>query len=307
MNRLMQRLTRLWQTPGPVLAAALAPPATEFLLPLHRKQIELREFGFIEARRDNPDWTEEQIREAIQRFGHWEYYFEFGHGLTTRINASFNDRTMDFHRYRSTLISETIMQLLGPDAAAASVVDLACHCGQFSFDLAFRGVQAVQGIEYREKNLAQARFLKDYYRFDNVSFTQGDVYQIESCPADVIMCLGLLYHVVRPVDVLELCYRSASRFAVIESICHKEPISAYKVVGDRNVEVAIEGTRSIEFQPTYRGLIDTMRQVGFKTIIEVVGACDTPIELFSDGSRRCLIGFKETQPACLRNLLIEEP
>ncbi|MFZ4791443.1 MAG: hypothetical protein ACOYMW_11225 [Candidatus Competibacteraceae bacterium] len=105
---------------------------------------------------------------------------------------------------------------------------------------------------------------------------------------------------------MELYCRSANRFAVIERICHKEPISTYKVVGDRNVEVAIEGTKSIEFQPTYRGLIDTVRQVGFKTIIEVVGQCDTPIELFSDSSRRCLIGFKEPQPACLSNLLIEE-
>lgn len=299
MNRLMQYMARLWPAP-PV--APQSPPVTEFLLPTHNKTIELREFDFIRMRRENPAWSRQQLTETIHRLGHWEYYFEFNEGLTTRINATFNERTMDFHRYRSTLISETILQLLGSNAAQADIVDLACHCGLFSFDLAARGVRAVHGIEYREKNLAQAEFLKEYYRFSNVSFTQGDVYEIQSCPADVVMCLGLLYHVVRPVEVLELCYRSASRFAVIETICHKEPISAYKVIGDRNVAVAIEGTRAIELQPTYRGLIDTMRQVGFKAIIEVVGQCNTPIELFSDGYRRCLIGFKEEKPDCLKHI-----
>ena len=302
MRRIIQRVTQL----RTLLVSSSRPPATEFLLPLHRKVIRLREFGFIEARRTNPLWTKERLLEAIHRLGQWEYYFAFTYGLNTSLNASFNERTIDFHRYRSGLISATIMQLLGAEAASAHVLDLACHCGLFSFDVAFRGVGLVHGIEYREKNLAQAEFLKDYYNVGNVSFAQGDVYQLDVCPADVVMCLGLLYHVVRPVEVLELCYRSASKFVVIESICHKEPISAYKVVGDKNVAVAIEGTRRIELQPTYRGLIDTLRQVGFPTIIEVVGECETPIELFTDGYRRCLIAFKEERPACLRNILTEE-
>lgn len=303
MNVLIQRLTRLWRSR---VAQILPSPVTEFLLPVHRKTIALREFDFIEARRTNPDWSQEQLEEAIHRLGHWEYYFEFSHGLTTRIHASFNERTMDFHRYRSQLISETVIQLLGSTAASATVLDLACHCGLFSLDLAARGVREVRGIEYREKNLAQAEFLKAYYQFPNVGFTQGDVYDIEPQPVDVVLCLGLLYHVVRPVEVLELCYRSARQFAVIETVCHKEPISAYKVVGDKNIAVAIEGTRSIELQPTYRGLIDTLRQVGFKTIVEVVGQCNTPIELFTDGYRRCLIGFKEEKPACLSHINIED-
>ena len=57
-------------------------------------------------------------------------------------------------------------------------------------------------------------------------------------------------------------------------------------------EVAIEGTRTVELHPTYRALIDTMREVGFREIVEVIGESPQEIELYSDQTRRCVIGFK---------------
>lgn len=268
-------------------------PQAEFLLPQIKKHITPDEFPFLQDRRENPEWTEERLRATVQRLGHWEYYFPFSHGLTTEINATFDQGTIAFHRFRSKLISETVVEVLGPDLGGSTVLDLACHCGVFSLDLAARGAKAAHGVEFREKNLNQARFLADYYRVGNASFEQGDVYALDpGRRADVILCLGILYHVVRPVDLVEFCFRNCDRFAVIDTVCHKEPISAYKVVGGKNTESAIEGTRSIEMQPTYRAVVDTMREVGFADVIEVVGTCDQPIELYSDFSRRCFIGFK---------------
>jgi hypothetical protein len=146
------------------------------------------------------------------------------------------------------------------------------------------------GIEYREKNLAQARFITDYYGIDNVSFEQGNAYDLDAVDEyDVVVCLGLLYHVVRPIDLLEACRAAAKKFVVIETICNPTPIPAYLVVGDKNVDVAIEGTRSIELQPTYRGVIESLRAVGFTEITEVIGHTDGYIELFTEGVRRCFI------------------
>lgn len=265
----------------------------EFQLPTIEKHIEIAEFPFIEANRENDAWSHDALVEAIDRLGHWEYYFPFSHQLTTRRKASFTEDTMAFHRYRSKLISETIIELLGDARSDATVLDLACHCGVFSLDLAHRGVRHAHGIEYRRKNLDQAEFLRDYYRVDNASFEQGDVYALPTDKRyDVIMCLGIMYHVVQPVELLEYCYNHADRFAVIDTICHKQPLPAYMVVGDKNPKIAIEGTRRIEFQPTYRGLVETMRQVGFTKIVEVVGHCDAAVELYSDRSRRCFIAYK---------------
>ena len=264
---------------------------TEFLLPRLEKTIVIDEVPFISRCRHDCDWKEARLRRKIQALGHWEYYLEFAHGLTTRINGSFNERTMDFHRYRSRLISETVVELLGGDLADSTVLDMACHCGFFTLDMAERGVRHAHGIDVRAKNIAQAEFLRGYYGFENLSFERKNVLRLgrEEKTHDVVLCLGLLYHVTQPVELLELCKRLARKLVVIETICHKQPLTGYVLATGKNTDVAIEGTRSLEFQPTYRGLVSTFRNLGFDGIIEVTGICEQPVELFSEMVRRCFI------------------
>lgn len=283
LSRAAYRFTQRYQPEHP----------PEYLLPQLRRTIRPAEFPFIAERRLNPAWSAADLEAQLRALGPWEYYFEFGHGLTTELAATFTAETTLFHRYRSELISGTVAALLGDALGRSTVLDLACHCGAFTLDLAQRGAQSVVGIEVREQNLRQARFLREYYRIENAAFEQGDVDQLSAArPVDVVLCLGLLYHVVRPVDLIEFCCRSARQFAVVETLCHPEPISAYRVVTGRNTAVAIEGTRSIELLPTYRAVIDTMRAAGFAEIVEVVGECAQPVHLYSEGKRRCFIGFK---------------
>jgi hypothetical protein len=41
-----------------------------------------------------------------------------------------------------------------------------------------------------------------------------------------------------------------------------------------------------------RGLIEAMRQGGFKEVVEIVGEFNASLELYSDRSRRCFIAYK---------------
>lgn len=268
----------------------------EFLLPQIRKHIVVEEFPFITANRENPDWSEEELRAKIIELGPWAYRFAFAYGLTTETFCeSFYQPGIEHHRFRSNLVSETVVDLLGDEVGQSTVLDLACHSGIYAFDMAFRGAQSVLGIELRQKSLEKAKFLQDYYRIPNVTFEQGDVYDLDQdLEADVVLCMGILYHVVRPVELIEFCYHHSKKFAVIDTNCSTDPVSAYYVVRDKNMESSLEGTRSLEFLPTYRAIIDTMQEVGFKEIVEIVGTCDTPIFLYSDYTHRCFIGFKET-------------
>lgn len=257
-----------------------------------RKSITVEEFPFITARQENLKWSEHQLREQIMALGHWEYYFPFSHGLTTEIYATFNDSTKLFHRYRSKLISETLVDVMGNSIHNASILDLGAHCGVMSLDMAFRGAKQVHGVEYRARNVAQANFLKSYYELANVDFEQADAMDLPDTPYDVVMCLGLLYHVVSPVELIEYCYRNAGQLAVIDTNCSQTGDSRYQVVTNKNITSHIEGTRTIELQPSYQAVIDTMLAVGFKHIIEVVGVPTQTIPLYSDRTRCCFIGVK---------------
>ncbi len=264
----------------------------ELLLPTIRKAITLAEFPFVAARRENPRWDEAALRERILALGRWEYCLSFSHGLTTALNSTFDDDTVRFHRYRSKLVSGTGCELLGDDLASGRIADLACHCGVFSLDLAQRGAGHVTGLELRDRNLRQAEFLRDYYGISNVTFRQADLERPPALEADVVLCLGILYHVVTPIQLLEYCHRCCARFAVVETICNPTPIAGYVVVGGKNVQVATEGSRPVELQPTYRGVIASLRAVGFERVVEVVGSCEQPVPLFPELARRCFIAFK---------------
>jgi len=81
-------------------------------------------------------------------------------------------------------------------------------------------------------------------------------------------------------------------FAVIDTVCHTEPVSGYFVMGDKDVSHGSEGKESYELHPTYRAVIDTIRHAGFSEIFEVVGRSDKPHPLYATGNRRCFLAIK---------------
>src|SRR5215210_63067 len=95
---------------------------TEFLLPQIRKHVVLEELPFVRANHANPSWTEERLRATINELGHWEYHFAFSHGLTTEINSTFDRGTIDFQRFRTKLISETVADLLEGELGRSTVL-----------------------------------------------------------------------------------------------------------------------------------------------------------------------------------------
>lgn len=83
--------------------------------------------------------------------------------------------------------------------AGVPVLDLACRTGQFTTALAKAGARAV-GVEGRAENIAMARKTK------GARFVQADVRDLSAQAHgthDVVLCLGILYH-LDAVDALGL-------------------------------------------------------------------------------------------------------
>jgi hypothetical protein len=108
----------------------------------------------------------------------------------------------------------------------------------------------------------------------------------------------VLYHITNPYKLLRLTSDLCRRFAVLDSIMHKEPVSAFIQRVNKDTSRHAEGRFAVEPHPTSRAVIDLMHAVGFKQVVEVVrqslgGGRDCPHELYDRMERRCLIGFKE--------------
>jgi SAM-dependent methyltransferase len=233
------------------------------------------------------------LRAAVAELRPWTVPWEFADGINAIVDVHVAQPAAHRILYRRDLISKTVATLLGSDAAHTRLLDIGCQGGFFSLDLAERGVGHVTGIDLRANNVAQARFVAEHFGVDNVEFEVCDVDTFGSAARwDVVLNLGVLYHVVNPLQFIRQTYELCRHFAIIDTEVHREPVSAYFLVGDMDIANPGEGRESYEMRPTYRGAIDTIRYAGFRDVIEIVGDTETPHERYKIGSRRCFLAIK---------------
>ena len=270
---------------------------TEYLLPRVVRRVNGDAPEFLRRRRRPvPDGD---LRAKLADLGQWYVPFPLGDAVNTMeftdnfgaaIFAEDNARRMHF---RSELICGTLARLLGDELARTRVLDIGCNSGWFSFDLADRGVQRVDGVDLRARNVEQAQFLADYFGLDNTHFEVADANRFDAGRTwDVVMNLGVLYHVTDPLRFLQRTYELCDRFAVVDTICHEEPFSGFVLFDAKDASHPHEGSEAWEFHPTYRGAIDALRYAGFSEVIEIVATADTVNGLYRDGARRCFLAAK---------------
>jgi len=241
----------------------------------------------------NGGLTAADLAARVDELGPWSVPFRLDHGLVTMEQSLFTAVAEKRFLFRLDLINRAVATLLGDDLADTSVLDIGCNCGLFSLDFAGRGASRVHGIDLRPQNIAQARFVAEQYGIANVTFEVTDADDIPSDTQwDVVLNLGVLYHVLNPFELIRRTFELCRSFAVIDTVCHTEPVSGYFVMGDKDVTHGSEGKESYELHPTYRAVIDTIRHAGFSEIFEVVGRSDKPHPLYATGGRRCFLAIK---------------
>jgi SAM-dependent methyltransferase len=106
--------------------------------------------------------------------------------------------------------------------AGASVLDLASHDGRWSLAALVNGARSVTGIEVRPELVkAATENLGAYgYGADRVRFVTGDVHEVlktQDFEADVVLCLGFLYHTLRYNELLYGIRRTNARHLIIDT------------------------------------------------------------------------------------------
>lgn len=171
---------------------------------------------------------------------------------------------------------------------------MACNHGYIGLQCAFDGAKHSSGYDLRQFNVEKAQLLQTHFEVKNALFECKDVYAIDE-EFDVVLNLGLLYHITDPYLLMAKTYASCRKFAVVDTITHLAPVSAFIQRTNKDTQHHAEGRFAVEYHPTYRALIDLMHAVGFKDLVEVTpdeapGSAQHP--LYSAYQRRCLIGFK---------------
>jgi SAM-dependent methyltransferase len=158
-----------------------------------------------------------------------------------------------------------------PDARR--VLELGSLEGAHTFLIASRrGVDYVLGIEGRSANLEKARFVQRHLGARNVEFLQADLEQFRPSTRgqfDVVFCVGLLYHLQRPWELLADLRRAspslllATHYVPDEQATREERGYRGATYQEFGLRDPLSGLSDDSFWPTRDGLLAMVREAGY--------------------------------------------
>ncbi|HET8547283.1 MAG TPA: TIGR04290 family methyltransferase [Bryobacteraceae bacterium] len=98
------------------------------------------------------------------------------------------------------------------DLTGRTVLDIGCNAGFYALEMKRRGAARVVGIDYDERYLEQARFAAEIAGAD-IEFRKMTVYHVDTLKErfDVVLFLGVLYHLRYPLLALDLLHDHVCR------------------------------------------------------------------------------------------------
>jgi SAM-dependent methyltransferase len=139
-----------------------------------------------------------------------------------------------------------------------TAIDVGCGLGHFTKFLHSLGFEA-EGVDAREENVAEAR-----KRYPDLQFRTANVETMEPGSFgkfDLVLCLGLLYHLENPFRAIRNLEAMTQKLALIEGICYPstEPVM---VLLDEN-EIGDQGVNYFAFYPSENCLLKMLYRSGY--------------------------------------------
>ena len=153
------------------------------------------------------EMTKAELEERIHSLGPWFQNIQLM-GIPTAADHFLGDYpALKWARFQHAVPA---------DLTGKSVLDIGCNAGFYSVEMKRRGAARVLGIDYDPSYLAQARFVAEVNSLD-IEFRQLSVYDVESLREkfDVVIFMGVLYHLRHPLLALDLIHDHVARDTLI--------------------------------------------------------------------------------------------
>lgn len=135
----------------------------------------------------------------------WFYRFDLPDGTQT---VTYHDGDLDaIHATRWGLLEHALEGIYPEGFESLTAVDLAAHQGWFALRLAQAGLRRVTCVDQRESHVEDARLMAEVQGQDELHFLHSDIFDLDIDALgtfDVVLMLGLLYHLENPVGALRL-------------------------------------------------------------------------------------------------------
>jgi 2-polyprenyl-3-methyl-5-hydroxy-6-metoxy-1,4-benzoquinol methylase len=174
------------------------------------------------------------------------------------------------------------------------ILDLGAFEGAFAIELARHGAKVVM-IEARKPHVAKARFVKEVLSLNNLDVVQDDVRSLSSSYGsfDVVLCLGLLYHLDAPdlIPFLTAVHEVCEHLVILEtqmSLTARAQIQGpggvysgrYFGENVHQFGAAIDNSRALWL--TKASLLNLLQDVGFTSVSQCLNPPIGMVDAFVD-------------------------
>lgn len=210
---------------------------------------------------------DEEIKQKIDSFETWHYQFDLKGNLTPIRQEKFVKR----HKQRKKHFIDPLVQLYGGSLAGKRVLDLACNAGFWSLCAIDAGCDYVLGIEGRQMHVDQANFVFDVKEVekDKYDFVVGDIFKMDLRQFgtfDIVLCLGLMYHVSKHVELLEKISEVNDDVLIIDTALPRVPGSFLELRGQNPDSYMSAVDSSLAMAPTKQAVRDLAEEFGYSVV-----------------------------------------
>jgi 2-polyprenyl-3-methyl-5-hydroxy-6-metoxy-1,4-benzoquinol methylase len=156
-------------------------------------------------------WNRQNIAEIRDFLSPWNHNIKLPHNIFTAYCE-------DYYPAHKEIMKILNQQLKG-DFKRRRVLDIGCLEGYFSAECALQGA-SVLGVEGKTINVKKCEFVKSVLGIKNLSFVKDDAMRITKKKYgsfDVVLALGLLYHLDAPFKFLENISRLCNGFMLLDT------------------------------------------------------------------------------------------
>src|ERR1700682_2762106 len=157
-----------------------------------------------------------EVAAKLLQLGPWFYPFEFQNGARAELQ---DESALSIHESRARGIFPVLDRHFQGRWSSTSCLDIACHEGWFSLQIAERGALRVRGIDVRSERIEKANFIRDAAGFANTTYEVGDLFDLNPSRDgvfDLTFFLGIFYHLEDPVRAFRLVRGLTAEVCVIE-------------------------------------------------------------------------------------------
>lgn len=239
----------------------------------------------------------QSLREKIASFDQWHYQFELEGELTPAVRG---EQSVRRHNQRKRHFFDPLVELFGGNLEGKRVLDIGCNAGFWSLHAIEAGCDFVLGVDGRQMHVDQANLVFETKRVDasRYRFLRSNIFDLDLVPFgqfDIVLCLGFLYHINKPIELLERISAVNSDFLLIDTAVDSSPESLLRVVHENLTDPRHAADYELVLWPTRRAVIDMARLFGYQAVALQPEFDDyTGLEDFQAGGRRAFFCSRET-------------